>query len=182
MHSLKFALSSFAGISLVLRVGKLEGLDHTRYVVDYTRSDSDLFVRLDPGEEIHAALKMLADDLGFDAAAITSGIGRTRDNLYGFKNDWDNMLDNMDEIPSEANLEYYFNKNGLAKCSITDVQYFLSTYEWQVTYNKAPRSYKQLYEFVLTYLDKKKTEKSAKQHENAKIDYKYYQKKNITKC
>ena len=80
MHSLKFALSSFAGISLVLRVGKLEGLDHTRYVVDYTRSDSDLFVRLDPGEEIHAALKMLADDLGFDAAAITSGIGRTRDN------------------------------------------------------------------------------------------------------
>ena len=83
MHSLKFALSSFAGISLVLRVGKLEGLDHTRYVVDYTRSGSDLFVRLDPGEEIHAALKMLADDLGFDAAAITSGIGRTRDNYMG---------------------------------------------------------------------------------------------------
>ena len=101
MHSLKFALSSFAGISLVLRVGKLEGLDHIRYVVDYTRSDSDLFVRLDPGEEIHAALKMLADDLGFDAAAITSGIGRTRDNLYGFMDEDGVYQRRMLDRPSE---------------------------------------------------------------------------------
>ena len=101
MHSLKFALSSFAGISLVLRVGKLEGLDHTRGVVDYTRSDSDLFVRLDPGEEIHAALKMLADDLGFDAAAITSGIGRTRDNLYGFMDEDGVYQRRMLDRPSE---------------------------------------------------------------------------------
>ena len=41
-------------------------------------------MRLDPGEEIHTALRKLADDLGFDAAAITSGIGRTRDNQYGY--------------------------------------------------------------------------------------------------
>ena len=101
MHSLKFALSSFAGISLIHRVGKLEGLDHTRSVVDYTRSDSDLFVRLDPGEEIHAALKILADDLGFDAAAITSGIGRTRGNLYGFMDEDGVYQRRMLDQPSE---------------------------------------------------------------------------------
>ena len=43
--------------------------------MEHTRSGSDILVRLDPGEEIHAALKQLANDLGFDAAAITSGIG-----------------------------------------------------------------------------------------------------------
>jgi predicted DNA-binding protein with PD1-like motif len=52
--------------------------------MEHTRSGSDLLVRLDPGEEIHTSLKELADDLGFDAAAITSGIGRTRDNEYGY--------------------------------------------------------------------------------------------------
>ena len=57
-----------------------EGMEHTR-------SGSDILVRLDPGEEIHTALKKLADDLGFDAAAITSGIGRTRDNQYGYMNE-----------------------------------------------------------------------------------------------
>ncbi len=55
----------------------------TKYM-DHTRSGSDILVRLDPGEEIHASLRELADDLGFDAAAITSGIGRTRDNQYGY--------------------------------------------------------------------------------------------------
>ena len=29
----------------------------------------------------------LADEVGFDAAAITSGIGRTRDTLYGYMNE-----------------------------------------------------------------------------------------------
>ena len=48
--------------------------------MEYTRSSSDIFVRLDPGEEVHASLKGLAEDLGIDAAAITSGIGRTRNN------------------------------------------------------------------------------------------------------
>ena len=52
--------------------------------MEYTRSGEDLFVRLDPGEEIHASLRKLADIEGFDAAAITSGIGRTRNNIYGF--------------------------------------------------------------------------------------------------
>ena len=51
--------------------------------MEFTRSESDLFVRLDPGEEIHATLKALADEVGFNAAAITSGIGRTREMIYG---------------------------------------------------------------------------------------------------
>src|SRR6056300_1712997 len=55
--------------------------------MEWTRSDDDVFVRLDPGEEIHASLQGLADELGFDAAAITSGIGRTRDSTYGYMDD-----------------------------------------------------------------------------------------------
>ena len=52
--------------------------------MEWVRSGEDIFVRLDPGEEIHKTLQNLADVVGFDAAAITSGIGRTRDTLYGF--------------------------------------------------------------------------------------------------
>ena len=55
--------------------------------MDYTKSGSDLLVRLDPGEDIHEALQNLADEVGFDAAAITSGIGRTRNNKYGYMNE-----------------------------------------------------------------------------------------------
>ena len=55
--------------------------------MDYTKSGSDLFVRLDPGEDIHETLQNLADEVGFDAAAITSGIGRTRNNKYGYMNE-----------------------------------------------------------------------------------------------
>ena len=56
-------------------------------LMEWTRSDEDLFIRLDPGEEIHHKLKELANELGINAAAITSGIGRTRDNLYGYMNE-----------------------------------------------------------------------------------------------
>ena len=55
--------------------------------MEHTRSGSDILVRLDPGEEIHTSLKQLADDLRFNAAAITSGIGRTRENQYGYMNE-----------------------------------------------------------------------------------------------
>ena len=55
--------------------------------MEWTRSGDDLFVRLDPGEEIHTSLRALADEVGFNAAAITSGIGRTRDNFYGYMSD-----------------------------------------------------------------------------------------------
>tara|TARA_B100001113_G_scaffold326002_1_gene298624 strand:- start:1801 stop:2229 length:429 start_codon:yes stop_codon:yes gene_type:complete len=52
--------------------------------MEWVRSDDDLFVRIDPDEEIHESLQSLADEVGFDAAAITSGIGRARDNIYGY--------------------------------------------------------------------------------------------------
>ncbi|MCP2504818.1 MAG: DUF296 domain-containing protein [Candidatus Poseidoniaceae archaeon] len=52
--------------------------------MEWTRSGDDIFLRLDPGEEIHASIRALADEAGIDAAAITSGIGRTRMNVHGF--------------------------------------------------------------------------------------------------
>ena len=55
--------------------------------MQWTVSNEDVFVRLDPGDEIHASLQNLADEIGFDAAAITSGIGRTSNTLYGYMNE-----------------------------------------------------------------------------------------------
>ena len=55
--------------------------------MEWTRSGDDLFIRIDPNEEIHYTLQKLTDEIGFDAAAITSGIGRTRDNKYGYMNE-----------------------------------------------------------------------------------------------
>tara|TARA_B100001113_G_C20959227_1_gene556711 strand:+ start:343 stop:771 length:429 start_codon:yes stop_codon:yes gene_type:complete len=55
--------------------------------MEWTRSGEDLFVRIDPDEEIHESLQNLADEIGFNAAAITSGIGRTRENQYGYMNE-----------------------------------------------------------------------------------------------
>jgi len=69
--------------------------------MDWARSGEDLFVRIDPGEEIHASLQSLADKLGFNAAAITSGIGRTRDNLYGYMNEQGVYQRRPLESPSE---------------------------------------------------------------------------------
>ena len=37
----------------------------------WTVSNEDVFVRLDPGDEIHTSLQNLADEIGFDAATIT---------------------------------------------------------------------------------------------------------------
>ena len=55
--------------------------------MQWTVSNEDVFVRLDPGDEIHTSLQNLADEIGFDAAAITSGIGRTSNILYGYMNE-----------------------------------------------------------------------------------------------
>jgi len=69
--------------------------------MEWTRSGEDLFVRIDPNEEIHASLQSLADEVGFDAAAITSGIGRTRDNKYGYMNEQGVYQRRPLEMPSE---------------------------------------------------------------------------------
>ena len=69
--------------------------------MEWTRSDEDLLVRIDPGEEIHSALQQLADDVGFNAAAITSGIGRTRNNIYGYMNNDGIYIKRELETPSE---------------------------------------------------------------------------------
>ena len=69
--------------------------------MEFTRSESDLFVRLDPGEEIHTTLKALADEVGFNAAAITSGIGRTREMIYGYMNEDGVYIRRSLDAPSE---------------------------------------------------------------------------------
>ena len=69
--------------------------------MEWTRSGEDLFVRLDPEEEIHASLQKLADEIGFNAAAITSGIGRTKNNLYGYMNEQGIYQRRLLEAPSE---------------------------------------------------------------------------------
>ncbi len=55
--------------------------------MDWSQSGDDLFLRLDPGEEIHASIQSIADQIGFNAAALTSGIGRVRDIVIGMMDD-----------------------------------------------------------------------------------------------
>ena len=66
--------------------------------MEWTRSGEDLFVRIDPNEEIHKSLQNLANEVGFDAAAITSGIGRTRENQYGYMNE-EGVYQRRDLVP-----------------------------------------------------------------------------------
>ena len=69
--------------------------------MEWTRSGEDLFVRIDSDEEIHATLQALADEVGFNAAAITSRIGRTRDNIYGYMDEQGVYQRRHLESPSE---------------------------------------------------------------------------------
>ena len=72
--------------------------------MEWTRSDEDLLVRIDPGEEIHASLQKLAQEVGFNAAAITSGIGRTRNNIYGYMNNEGIYIKRQLENPSHTSI------------------------------------------------------------------------------
>ena len=82
-------------------LGFIQAPLHNPPFMQHTRSGSDILVRIDPGEEIHTSLKKLADDLGFDAAAITSGIGRTRENQYGYMNEEGIYKRRLLDSPSE---------------------------------------------------------------------------------
>ena len=73
----------------------------THGCMEWARSGNDLFARIDPGEEIHQTLQSLANEVGFDAAAITSGIGRTRDTLYGYMNEEGVYIRRRLDSPSE---------------------------------------------------------------------------------
>jgi predicted DNA-binding protein with PD1-like motif len=55
--------------------------------MEHTRSGSDIFLRLDPGDEIHASIQKTCRIEGVSGAAITSGIGRVRDTDIGFLGD-----------------------------------------------------------------------------------------------
>ncbi len=51
--------------------------------MDHRRSNENVFVRLDPGEELHDSLQEVARVEGIGAAAVTSGIGRVENALMG---------------------------------------------------------------------------------------------------
>ena len=55
--------------------------------MEYTRSGSDVFMRLDEGEEIHTSIQAICKSEGISGAAITSGIGRVRDTDIGYLDD-----------------------------------------------------------------------------------------------
>ena len=55
--------------------------------MEWARSGDDVVVVLEPGEEIHASLRKLADELGINGAVITSGIGRTMNSTFGYMDD-----------------------------------------------------------------------------------------------
>jgi predicted DNA-binding protein with PD1-like motif len=52
--------------------------------MEWARSGDDIMLVLEPGEEIHASIQKLADTLDLNGAAITSGIGRTRNSIFGY--------------------------------------------------------------------------------------------------
>ena len=54
--------------------------------MDHRRSNENVFVRLDPGEELHDSLQEVARVEGIGAAAVTSGIGRVENALIGHLN------------------------------------------------------------------------------------------------
>lgn len=53
-------------------------------LVDWARSGNDIFVRLDPGDEIHHSLRSLCEEAEIGGAAVTSGIGRVRELDIGY--------------------------------------------------------------------------------------------------
>lgn len=57
-------------------------IDNRRFM-EFVREGDDVLMRLDPGEELHAAIQSLSQH-GIECAAVTSGIGRVRDICMGY--------------------------------------------------------------------------------------------------
>jgi predicted DNA-binding protein with PD1-like motif len=55
--------------------------------MEHTRSGSDVFLRLDPGDELHASIQAVCRSEGISGAAVTSGIGRVRNTDIGYLGD-----------------------------------------------------------------------------------------------
>jgi hypothetical protein len=55
--------------------------------MEHTRSGSDIFLRLDPGDELHESIQAVCVSEGVSGAAITSGIGRVRATDVGYLGD-----------------------------------------------------------------------------------------------
>ena len=70
----------------ILKGSPLNGRDAAEYM-EHTRSGSDIFLRLDPGEELHESIQTVCLSEGVSGAAITSGIGRVRDTDIGYLGD-----------------------------------------------------------------------------------------------
>ena len=51
--------------------------------MEHRRVGRDVFVRLDVGDEMHTSIRELSEH-GISAAAITSGIGRIRNTVFGY--------------------------------------------------------------------------------------------------
>tara|TARA_B100000085_G_scaffold38398_2_gene31535 strand:- start:1872 stop:2309 length:438 start_codon:yes stop_codon:yes gene_type:complete len=51
--------------------------------MEFSRSGNDIFVRMDPGDELHESIQQLSKS-GIVNASITSGIGRVRNTEIGF--------------------------------------------------------------------------------------------------
>ena len=70
-------------------------------LMEHTRSGSDIFLRLDPGEELHASIQAVCATEGIGSAVVTSGIGRVRDVDIGYLGD-DGIYDRIVlEAPTE---------------------------------------------------------------------------------
>lgn len=65
------------------------------------RNGSDIFVRIDPGEEIHAAIRAVCTAEDVTAAAITSGVGRTHTTEIGYLDDEGVYHRRLHEAPME---------------------------------------------------------------------------------
>tara|TARA_B110001454_G_scaffold209488_1_gene223029 strand:- start:1882 stop:2394 length:513 start_codon:yes stop_codon:yes gene_type:complete len=74
------------GFSTILKGSPLNGREGAKSM-EHTRSGSDIFLRLDPGDELHASIQAVCQSEGVSGAAITSGIGRVRDTDIGYLGD-----------------------------------------------------------------------------------------------
>ena len=74
------------GFSTILKGSPLNGREGAKGM-EHTRSGSDIFLRLDPGDELHASIQEVCQSEGVSGAAITSGIGRVRDTDIGYLGD-----------------------------------------------------------------------------------------------